>query len=349
MRLRLSHSARFILPLLFGAISVSGSASLLNASFEDPPLPPGTYNTSGIVGWANGSGVWHIPTASFFLANAPHGLQIGYTNAPQMAQQSSNVVGVGMNSVTVQAGRRHDSFAGSFDLKIYAGGTVTGTGVVTGGTLIATSHFDHLSIAIDSFTPITASYTALPGDPNLGQFITVQLERTAGSQINVDDVRITSPASETILPTGLSVQLGKVQSGDLTSLQEPENAALVVCKFFIPNQSSPFIQMVVEGTTTLTPPTALRFRVKSGMVHSGAFNQTLSLFNFLTNSYEESRTDTINTTVNYYDLNATGNLARYVSNAGTVRSRVQVKQVGPSTTLYPCGSFDMATWDITKL
>lgn len=349
MRWHCSFSSRLTLVLLGGSIQALSSASLLNASFEDPPLPPGQYIATGTEGWINGTGVWHIPTTGFYQANAPDGLQIGYTNNARMAQQSSNVVGVGTNSVTLQAGRRHDSFAGSFNLNVYAGGNVSSTGVVTGGNLIATANFDFTTVAIDSFTPITASYTALPGDPNLGQFITVQLERTNGSQVNVDDVRITSPASTTVLATGLSVQLGKVQSGDVTSLQAPENIALVVCKFFVPNQSSPFVQMVVDGTTPLTPPTALRFRVKSSMVNGGGFNQTLSLFNFVTNAYEETRTDSIGTSTTYYDLNATGDPARYVGAGGALRSRIQVKQLGPSTTLCPCASFDMANWDVTKL
>lgn len=325
----------------------SASASLINASFEDPPLALGTFSSSGIIGWGGGTGVWHIPSTSFFETTAPDGLQIGYSNTTNLAQQSTNVVSLGANTVTVQAGRRHDGFAGSFDMKVWAGGSQT-NGVVTGGTLLTTVHFDHTSIPPDSFVLVSATYTADVNDPNLGQFITVQFVKTSGSQINIDDVKIFSADSETVPPSNLSLSFGKISTGSVASLETADNTPLVVCKFIVPNQTSPFVQFAVTGNTTLTSQKALRFRIKSAMATNGSFTQTLRLFNFVTNAYEESRTDTINTGYQYTDLVATGDVSRYVGTAGALQSQVQIRQVGPSASTKPCVNFDYAAWDVTQ-
>lgn len=330
------------------ALNVSSFATLTNSSFENPAVGVGQYTSDGIPGWSSsGHGVWHIPTGGFFETTAPDGLQVAYSNGTAMAQQSSNFVGLGANTVTVQGGRRHDGFAGSFDLKVWAGGTVT-NGNVTGGTLLATATFDHTLYPIDSFTMISATYTALPGDPNLGKFITVQFVRTAGSQMNLDDVRISSPSSETVSATGLTLNLGKITSGNVTSLQAEDGNSLTVCKFFIPNQNSPFIQFVVTGNTTFTTPIAFRTRLVSKMVDSGAFNQTIRLFNFTTNAYDESRTDALPTSFSDISLGGTGLLSRYLGANGLLQTMIQIKQVGPAASVTPCAQFEYSGWDISQ-
>ncbi|MBS1723098.1 MAG: hypothetical protein JSS66_09125 [Armatimonadetes bacterium] len=334
--------------LLLAALSSGAQASLLNPSFEYPVQAAGGYNVDGIPGWKGGTGVWHIPTSGFFEANAPHGLQIGYTNGQAVAQQSSNVVGVGDNTVTVMGGRRHDGFSGSFKLNVIAGGSINGDGSVTGGILLASSMFTYTQYPIDSFHLLTATYTAAPGDPNLGQFITVQLVRTEGSQIDFDDVRVTSAGAESIAPSSFSINLGRVNSGNLASLADTDSNPLEICKFFVPNQSAPIIQFSVDGTTSINTPAALRFRTVSRMVQSGSYQQVLRLFNFTTNSYEENRTDILNTSYQTWELSGTGTLSRYVGSGGALRAQIQVRQTGPSTTLLPCSQYDLAGWDVAQ-
>lgn len=185
----------------------SSQAQLINASFEDPLMNNGTYGTSGINGWSNASGdagVWNIPTAGFFNAEAPHGTQIGYINGTSLAQQSSATLVEGLNEISVQAGRRSDSFSGSFNFQLWVGGTVSG-GNVVGGELLASTLFDHTTISPSTFTLITTSFNAAGNDPRLGQLLSVRILRAAGSQANFDDVRMSAvpePATLAALALG---------------------------------------------------------------------------------------------------------------------------------------------------
>lgn len=183
--------------LTLAAASLS-HASLVNASFEDPPQALGAYSTSGINGWttsANGDrGVWHIPNTFYFQNNAPDGVQIGYTNGSDVSQQATDVLAVGTTTLTIYGGNRNDSLSGSFDVNLFAGGTAA-NGVVTGGTLLSSQTFAVGVIAHNDFGFITVSYDALVGDPNLGNALSVQLHKISGSQIDFDDVVLTTPAS----------------------------------------------------------------------------------------------------------------------------------------------------------
>ncbi len=169
------------------------NASVVNGSFEDPVIATGTYTTVSIPGWSKGPtgdfGVWNIPLAGFFNAEAPDGTNIGYMNGHFLAQQTDNVLAVGETTLTLMGGRRHDSFAGSFTARLIAGGTLA-DGVVTGGTLLSESTFSHIDHDPDSFSLVTVTYDALDGDASLGKLLTIQIERVGGSQANFDDVRL---------------------------------------------------------------------------------------------------------------------------------------------------------------
>lgn len=189
----------FILAAL--GLAATAPAQLVNASFEEPSLPNGTFNASGITGWSvsGESGVWNIPSASFFTIEAPHGTQIGYSNGNFVAQQASISLVEGLNGVSLQAGRRSDGFAGSFDLQLWVGGTVSSGAVVTGGEMIASTSFNHLNVAPTSFTLIEANFVAQANDPRLGQALSVRMVKTAGSQMNWDDVQMTAVPEPTTL------------------------------------------------------------------------------------------------------------------------------------------------------
>ncbi|MBX3112427.1 MAG: PEP-CTERM sorting domain-containing protein [Fimbriimonadaceae bacterium] len=203
MKLQLVALACVVAPL--------ASASLTNASFEEPPQSLGAYSSDGIDGWTKSSsgsaGVWHLPAGSFFETDAPDGVQIGYSNALFIAQQASDVLGLGTTNLSVMGGRRTDGFAGSFMLRLWAGGTVA-DGVVTDGTLLGETLYDHTAHDPTSFSLVKIEYEALAGDASLGKLLTVQFERTAGSQMDFDDVRLSAesvPEPATLLALGAGV------------------------------------------------------------------------------------------------------------------------------------------------
>lgn len=183
--------------LLALSIACAGlaQATLTNASFETPPQPQGNYTQNGIDGWTTSggsAGVWHLPANSFFEANAPDGLQIGYSNASLVAQQSTDILQEGKTTLSVMGGRRTDSFAGSFFFRLWAGGTVA-SGDIIGGTLLGESYFGYTAYNPSTFSLITVEYTASANDPLLGQLLTVQFAKAEGSQMDWDDVRLVTP------------------------------------------------------------------------------------------------------------------------------------------------------------
>ncbi len=194
---------RIVIVCALGLTSLS-QAQLVNASFEEPPVGAGVFNNL-VAGWSDsgGGGVWNIPLNGFFNLEAPDGTQIGYTNGNSLAQQSTASLVAGLNEVSVQAGRRGDSFAGSFNLELWVGGTVS-LGSVAGGELLASSSFNHTTVNPNSFTLLTTTFNAASNDPRLGQLLSVRILRTTG-QANFDDVRMSAvpePATLAALAIG---------------------------------------------------------------------------------------------------------------------------------------------------
>lgn len=200
---------KILLPIAFASIASCLSAVIVNPSFENPQS---SLTTNGIPGWSWSSnsvtGVWRLPNG-FFPAAAPDGSQIGYINGSALAQQTGYTLLAGTHEVSVFAGRRGDGFWASFDLELWAGGTVE-TGDVVGGTLLGYTSFDFNSAALNSFTPLSVAYVADPTDPLLGEALSVRFRRTEGRQINVDAVSysfipIPEPAVLSFAAVGLGV------------------------------------------------------------------------------------------------------------------------------------------------
>lgn len=195
--------------VMSGAVACLGArvaeAEVVNGSFEDPALAnAGDFSASGIPGWtaSGGSlGVWRLPHPTFFQAAAPDGIQIGYSNGTAIAQQLPDVLVPGLQLASLLAGRRDDQYAGSFDFEMWAGGTVA-NGVVTGGTLLDSAHFDHTLYPAATFRPLLLSYEAAVDDPLLGEPLALRMVRTGGAQMNFDRVALPEPSglAATLLP-----------------------------------------------------------------------------------------------------------------------------------------------------
>lgn len=172
-------------------------AAVVNGSFEDPALTTaGSFSTAPIPGWTSAGsnlGVWRLPHPIYFTALAPDGNQIGYSNGLAIAQQLTDVLAPGLQIASLMAGRRDDVYAGSFDFEMWAGGTVA-NGVVTGGVLLDSAHFDHTLYAASTFHPLVLAYEASAVDPLLGQPLAVRIVQTGGLQMNFDRVTLPEPS-----------------------------------------------------------------------------------------------------------------------------------------------------------
>lgn len=184
--------------LLFAALALGSaarvSAQILNPSFETPALTLGQNTFEGIPDWSvSGTpvGVWY-PAAGFFNTPVPDGNQIGYTNGnTAVAQQLGTTLLPGSYTFSARIGQRNDTATGTLALELWAGGTVT-TGNVIGGTLLSSAIYrPDIEQIKGNFVNGSTSYTALTGDPFIGQPLTVRFRGIDSVQTDFDDARLT--------------------------------------------------------------------------------------------------------------------------------------------------------------
>ncbi|MCW5935783.1 MAG: hypothetical protein KIT11_00555 [Fimbriimonadaceae bacterium] len=161
-----------------------------------------------------------------------------------------------------------------------------------------------------------------------------------------------TPIGETtevvVSPSSFQVRLGRLDSGNLQSLLTEDNNALRVCKFIVPNLVVPPVNVEVNGVSPTANPSSLKTAVKSRMVHTGSFRQTLEMFNFTTNTWDatDTRSDAINTAYATRELTGTGALGRYVGAGSAIRMRYTVRQTGPAAVVNWCHDTDLVNWTV---
>ncbi len=159
--------------------------------------------------------------------------------------------------------------------------------------------------------------------------------------------RVPLRENQSIAPSNLTVALGRVTSGSVTSLAGNDGDSLIVCKFVVPSQTSPIVRIDVVGTTSIKSPLSLALTCQSKMVASGLFSQTLALFDYTVSDFTVSRTDSIGTSPSTLTLAGTGTLANFVQQSdGQLRTRIDIRQTGPSVSVTPCVSFEQVTWAV---
>ncbi len=174
-----------------------------NPGFENPALAPGVATTNSIPGWTGSTSNccdYGVGDGSGVLS-APEGENWGYNNdlgTRAISQQTSEAVVAGATyTLSAQFGQRTDNVAYTGRLELWAGGAAA-NGNVPGGTLVG---FVEVASVSGAFVPASLTYTPLPGDPAVGQLLSVRLTRaTPAGQTNYDDVSLTA-VSPPAIPT----------------------------------------------------------------------------------------------------------------------------------------------------
>lgn len=154
------------------------------------------------------------------------------------------------------------------------------------------------------------------------------------------------PSTVTVVPSSYQIFRGFFVSGNVASLATSDNDYLKVKIGIVldPNESP--VDVNITGTSSVLNPTSMTFTLESSANTIG-LRQTTSLFNVTTNAWEQidQRSATTTDATNTFTIST--NAARFVAANGTVRARMQYKQVGPVSTNNWQVSLDRTAWDIT--
>ncbi|MBS1715566.1 MAG: hypothetical protein JST30_14655 [Armatimonadetes bacterium] len=151
-----------------------------------------------------------------------------------------------------------------------------------------------------------------------------------------------------VYPSSATVNLGWLSQGDAYSLTKVDNDVFRVCRFLVPNQQAPQIQVTVSGFLPLTNVSRMTLESCSRAMSSGMFAQCIELFNFETGTYDltDVRTDALGRSWSYLELEATGTLRRLVRDDNLMRARYSVRAVGPTAIPGWCVEHDMVRWHV---
>jgi hypothetical protein len=173
--------------LLLSLIANSAFAtpvSINNASFESQVLSDGKY-VIGIAGWSNTSGGVFNASAAQFPGGVPDGQNFAWLNGGSAGQTlTANLTSNSEYTLSVGVGERLDSYP-------FPGYSVS---LLAGGHVLATE--SSLNPPAGSFLTSTLHFTALSGNPYLGQSLAILLTAN-GTQVEFDNVRLdVSPVPE---------------------------------------------------------------------------------------------------------------------------------------------------------
>jgi hypothetical protein len=196
--------------IVFAAAASGAPITVLNPSFELAAIgTPGA--TSGVIAnWSvtpGGISANLRATAAQLPGGVPDGLQVLQVETGSRFQTLTSVLTADtVYSLTVGVGRRSDRTMGSYLFTLEAGGTVIATGSAPPSVLPP----------VGGFLDVGILYTALAGNPLLGQALTIRFSHTAGpgdSHVLYDNVRLSAtplvpgevpePATALLLGVGL--------------------------------------------------------------------------------------------------------------------------------------------------
>ncbi|MBS1723020.1 MAG: hypothetical protein JSS66_08720 [Armatimonadetes bacterium] len=178
--------------------------------------------------------------------------------------------------------------------------------------------------------------------------ITKALALAIGGQIIFGTVSPALADVDRVAPVQLDVQLGRVLSGDVKSLDVVDLNALVIQQFLVPNRFSDRVSFTVAGHTHNTNPTAFSFTTFAAQLSPGDFNQAIDLFDFHSSSWVSAYDGPMTLAYSPAEAIGTGDLSRFVNSMGMVVTRVRVRQLGPSGALLPSFAWDMGNWVVAQ-
>lgn len=177
--------------------------------------------------------------------------------------------------------------------------------------------------------PFFPSGTVIGGDINRGLFIW-----------DVSEATKTNFAVQ-----NLTIERGRLVGGGVSELGTQDGQYLVVNKGITANPTEAPVRLVFEGTCRWQDISKVRFQLRN-KVNSAGLQQIVDLWDFTAGAWVEVQNQNASTTETSFTLTAP-NPDRFVeAGTKTMRARVQLKAVGPTTVSDWGTSIDLATWTI---
>lgn len=194
----------------------------------------------------------------------------------------------------------------------------------------------------------SANFVGITNPP--GSISTADVEVQLGSRRDPGafaETRLTVlPNVITVVPSSITVNLGRIDAGTVASLAAIDGDVLRVCRFVVPNQTVAPVTVQVNGNAPIGSASALEVHVRSRMSVTGQFTQNLEMFNWVTNNWDavDTRTDNSNTTFADRVLIGSGDLTRLLRSDGSLRVRYRVRNTGPTASPTWCHEVDRLNW-----
>jgi hypothetical protein len=176
---------------------------ITNFSFEADVLAPGAFDLGNVPGWTGSPSAFFStfhPTATQFPGGVPDGVNVAAVQLGSIFQTlSATLTANTQYTLMVGVGQRADFPLGSYLITLEAGGSVLA---------LESSQ----TPSPGTFATSTISFLAAPGNPHLGQALTIRLAETGNGQVDYDFVRldgtstaaIPEPASATLIAAGFA-------------------------------------------------------------------------------------------------------------------------------------------------
>lgn len=153
---------------------------------------------------------------------------------------------------------------------------------------------------------------------------------------------------EVILPVrSFSLDRGLVLSGNLASLNASDDDRLVMRPGIVFSTTEAPIQLVVNTVAPSASASQIIFSVEAS-VNQGNIGQTILMFNWQTNAYEQMRVDAGTTSDSIKTVTVTSNANRFINQSDrSMRSKISYKTTGPVFSYPWQGRVDHVFWRLT--
>lgn len=162
---------------------------------------------------------------------------------------------------------------------------------------------------------------------------------------DVRGIEFETSGSRVVPVNSAIVRLGKVGGGNVSSLKGIDGNQLTVCRFVVPNSSTPPVQVDLDGVSPFNALDLYQFELTHNTVDAGAFQVELQAMNFTLNRFDSMVTSTIGTVQKKTSFTA-ANPDAYVSPSKVIRVKYLIKPVGPTAVLQWCHQVDRAQWKL---